>query len=309
MQTSNGNGKSRLTGLHIPAIDTRSAPKTLADWLANPELLKEPEALIQGLAYPGRTTLLYAREKTGKSTLSAQAIAALTTGRDYLTNRLTATPVLWYCIDEPIRDCIQRFAHMNADAAQLHISDQRPSAAQLTAEAQSTSAGLVVIDTLTELWRGRVEDSKNSDQIAAFLDPYTRATRELNIALLLQHHSPKRGNDFAGAQALGAKVDILAHLRTPHHGNTDDVDERVTELETDDGRRILEVRGRGVPHRADRLTFTRGLYALGDSPRPLPERIDTYIRTNGQTSASTLARELRARKTDVLAALRNRSAT
>lgn len=290
-------------------IETRSGPKTLAHWLANPELLKDPEAIVTGLAYPGRTTLLYAREKTGKSTLSAQAIAALTTGRDYLGNRLTATPVLWYCIDEPLRDCIQRFARMNADAAQLHISDERPSAAQLATEAHNTRAGLVVIDTLTELWRGRVEDSKNSDQIAAFLDPYTRAARELNVALLLQHHSPKRGNDFAGAQALGAKVDILAHLRQPQRGNTDDVDERVTELETDDGRRILEVRGRGVPHRADRLTFTHGLYALGDSPRPLTERIDAYIKTNGKTPASTIARELRARKSDVLAALRTRSDT
>lgn len=303
MHNSTTNGKSRITGL-LTAVETRSAPKTLAQWLANPELLKEPEATINGLAYPGRTTLLYAREKTGKSTLSAQAIAALTTGRDYLGNRLTATPVLWYCIDEPLRDCIQRFARMNADAAQLHISDERPSAAQLASEAHHTRAGLVVIDTLTELWRGRVEDSKNSDQIAAFLDPYTRAARELNVALLLQHHSPKRGNDFAGAQALGAKVDILAHLRQPHRGNTDDVDERVTELETDDGRRILEVRGRAVPHRADRLTFTRGLYALGDSPRPLAERIAAYTAANGKASATKLATELRASKGAILEILK-----
>lgn len=307
MQTHSTNGKSRINGL-LKAIETRSAPKTLAQWLADPELLKDPEALINGLAYPGRTTLLYAREKTGKSTLTAQAIAALTTGTDYLGKRLTATPVLWYCIDEPTRDCIQRFVRMHA-GDNLHISDERPSAEQLATEAQQTRAGLVVIDTLTELWRGRVEDSKNSDQIAAFLDPYTRATRELNIALILQHHSPKRGNDFAGAQALGAKVDILAHLRAPQRGNTDDIDERVTELETDDGRRILEIRGRGVPHRADRLTFTHGLYALGDSPRPLTERVAAYIAANGKTPASTIAKELRARKTDVLAALRNRSDT
>lgn len=260
-----------------PAVQNesdRTVPKTLREWLQNPKLLVEPPSLIPWLALSGRSTLLAAREKTGKSTLLAQAVAALTIGGPFLDRDLDPAIVLWYCLDEPIADCVRRFERLGGDPDCLVISTERPTAGEMQAEAKAVGAALVVVDTLTELWRGMIRSEKDADDVAGFLDPYIRLLRESSISLIFSHHTPKSGNDYRGSGAIGAKVDVILLLRRPGTGlRPEDSNETDSEPEIDDGQRILEGRGRGLPHFVHRLSFANQTYSLGETPLSLRERI------------------------------------
>jgi hypothetical protein len=265
----------------------REAPRPLSEWVKTPALLVPIAALIQGIAFTGRCSLLAAREKTGKSTFLAQAVAALTTGGAFLGHELERSVVLWYCLDEMISDCVQRFVDMGGDPHNLIISTERPTADEMRAEAQACGASVVVVDTLTELWRGIIRSEKDADEIAVFLDPYIRAARALNSALVLSHHTPKSGYDYRGSGAIGAKVDVLLLLRRPGTGQrAEDINETDEDPETDDGRRILEGRGRGVPHFVHRLSFADRRYSLGEAPLKLRDRIIALLTQGGATTRS-----------------------
>src|SRR5439155_14612830 len=84
------------------AHQTVDAPflRTLAQLLEDPDALKPPEATVPRLGYRGRTTLLFAREKAGKSTLMTAGAAALTGGVDFLGERCSPRSVLWVSADQ-----------------------------------------------------------------------------------------------------------------------------------------------------------------------------------------------------------------
>jgi len=63
-----------------PAEPDRNAPRSLAEILADPDVIRPPVALVPRMAWTGRVTLLAAREKIGKSTLAGAAVAALSSG-------------------------------------------------------------------------------------------------------------------------------------------------------------------------------------------------------------------------------------
>ena len=269
----------------IQTESDRIAPKTLRQWLLNPELLVSPPSLIPWIALSGRSSLLAAREKTGKSTLLAQAVAALTTGGKFLERDLNRATVLWYCLDEPIADCVRRFEELGGDPDYLAISTERPTAGEMLSEAEAAGADLVVVDTLTELWRGMIRSEKDADDVAVFLDPYIRYLRESSISLVFSHHTPKTGYDYRGSGAIGAKVDVILLLRRPGTGTrAEDLNETEGDPEIDDGQRILEGRGRGVPHFVHRLSFANHNYSLGEAPLSLRERI---LRVLSQAGATT----------------------
>jgi hypothetical protein len=205
----------------------------------------------------------------------------------FLGHQLERSIVLWYCLDEMISDCVQRFIEMGGDPDYLIISTERPTADEMREEAEACGAKVVVVDTLTELWRGMIRSEKDADEIAVFLDPYIRAIREVNTALVFSHHTPKSGYDYRGSGAIGAKVDVLLLLRHPGTGQRpEDINETEEDPETDDGRRILEGRGRGVPHFVHRLSFADQCYSLGEAPMPLRDRIVDFLKQGGASTRS-----------------------
>src|SRR5262249_31311360 len=104
-------------------------------------------------------------------------------------------------------------------------------------------------------------------------------------ALTFSAHTPKNGRGFRGSGAIGAKLDVLLDMRRPGTGTTaEPVDEYQDDLELDDGRRILEGRGRGVPHFVHRLSFDGRLYSLGEAPAPLLQRVFAAIPDSGATT-------------------------
>ena len=283
----------------------RPAPYTLRVLYERPELLQPPPAVIPNLAWAGCSSLLSAREKTGKSTLVGQAAAALSVGGTFLGGSLTPGRTLWYAIDEPLGDSVRRFQQYGGDPDRLLLQPERPSAADLHAEIEATGASLVVIDTLAELWSGLIESDRDAGAVATFLRPYIRVIRETQAALIVLHHTTKLGTEYRGSVQLGASVDTVLTLRRPQvlsvqpgaaaiAGEDDEAD--------DDGRRTLRGKGRGVTVNM-RLHFDGVRYSLGDQPMPLRARIGLEL-DRAPASGTELADRLRIRKETVLAELK-----
>lgn len=283
---------------------TRLAPYTLRELYARPELLKPPRTVIPGIAYAGRVTLLSSREKLGKSSLTGQGAAALSRGAEFLSELLPVGNTLCYSLDEPLADTVRRLKQHGADEDRIRIQPERPSPEDLRREVESERTDLAVIDTLTELWSGRIESRNNNEQLAVFLRPYVRVARDTGIALVFLYHTRKAGDEYSGGVQLGAAVDLPLTLRRPS-SQIDQSNVPATDYDddpADDGKRTLRGTGRGVKVSL-RLAFDGTRYALGDSPLPLRQRIVRELSLD-PASGNVLTEQLRVRKQTVVDELR-----
>jgi hypothetical protein len=102
----------------------------LEDLLADPALLEPPHCVLPRLGWAGRLTMLAAPEKSGKSTLLGQAIAAKATGREFLGEPMTRGTSLWMGLDEPLNDIVRRFDRYGA-RDRVVITQEIPGPAEL----------------------------------------------------------------------------------------------------------------------------------------------------------------------------------
>lgn len=278
-----------------PAEATHSHPRPLREWLADPTLLLPPQTLIPKLVLEGRITLLAAREKAGKSTLLAQAVASFSSGREFLGEACGPGKVLWYAIDEAVSDAVRRLHSNGSDLDSVFVHDECPTADGLRDHIAEYAPRLVVVDTLTELLTGRLSNDRDAMEMNGVLNPFTRVLRGTNTAAVFVHHSTKDGRDYRGSGQLGAKVDIIALLKIPSAGIDHEEDPDVdAQLET---RRTLAVRGRGL-NGSDRLNFNGTCYVLGEGSQALPERVLRAVR-EGHSSTNKIVAAVGARKQSV----------
>lgn len=287
---------------HAVPLERRERPRTLREWLEDPNLLTPPATVIPYLAWEGRVTLFSAREKIGKSTLAGQAVAVATRGGEFLGGAVAPCGVLWYGIDEPIGDAARRLTDNGADLDRAILHDVRPeSAEEMRADlAAFPGVRLVVMDTLTELASGHLESDKDAQQIATFIRPYVEVARSTGVALLLVHHTTKAGREYRGSVQLGASVDVKVQLRQPDRGDEEGVDD---EPATDDGIRFLDAKGRNVSFGV-RLQFDAGRYRLADAPSSMRERVLQGVIDYGPATGTKLAEAMGGRKQRVLETLK-----
>lgn len=285
------------------ATPSRNPPYALRTLLDRPELTRAPAALIPGVAYSGRVTLLSAREKAGKSTLVGQGVAAFSRGGDFLNESLNRGRVLWYPIDEPAGDTVRRLHSYGADLDGVVIQTERPNAAEMREEIHASHANIVVIDTLGELWNGLIRSARDAEEVGPFLRPFVVAARESNTAMVLLHHTSKAGQEYRDSVQIGASVDIVLTLRMPGIKSEAEGGEWDTGRE-DDGRRVLDGRGRGGVNVKMRLAFDGTCYSMGDAPMPLRGRILNEL-NRSPASGNSLVTMLRAKRDAVLAELRS----
>lgn len=189
--------------------------KTLGELLADPSLLEMPEAVVPGLAWAGRLTMVAAREKAGKSTLVAWAAAAVSRGRDWLGDRTTAAPVLWVGMEEALGDAVRRFGEADADPAMVHVLDgpALPYGHQdILAAVERVKPALIVVDSLAAYGNGRVEDWSSAGNVTPIMLELLTLARQSGAAVVLLHHAAKASGSYRDSTAIGAVVDVILSL-------------------------------------------------------------------------------------------------
>jgi hypothetical protein len=205
------------------AVTTNPPPfrfRTPAGLLA--EAPEQVPWLWEGYLARGALTVLGAREKAGKSTLTWALMAALLTGTDFCGRPTTPTPVpVVVLTEEPpatVAEKLERFGiGPDAPLSILTRADApgRPAwddvVAAAVAEAGRIGAGLVVIDTLA-FWAALPPDAENSaGAMTEALRPLLEATGR-GLAVLCLHHANKSHGELRGSTAIGAAADVIVTL-------------------------------------------------------------------------------------------------
>ncbi|MBA3344986.1 MAG: AAA family ATPase [Gemmatimonadales bacterium] len=235
----------------------------LEDLLADPSLLEPPPVVIPRLAWAGRLTLLAAPEKSGKSTLVGQAVAAKATGGEFLGERIPQGTVLWLGVDEPLNDIVRRFDRYGA-RDHIVIGQAIPGAQELREAIGEINAAAVVIDTLAEFARGFVDDYNAASQWVGLLGTLRGVLQATGAGGILLHHTVKGGRTYRDSTQIGAGVDAILEM---------------TPADEDPAVRVVRTRGRMTM--ADfRMRFTDPWYQLDGTELPLELRVYRVIVSN-----------------------------
>lgn len=195
----------------------------LRELLERPELLRPPECVLPRLAYRGRTTLLAAPDKAGKSTLAAHGAAALTRGLPYLGGPTTAGCVLWCGLEESPGDAVRRFAELNADPDKVRLLFATPDDLyeKLRATLESWEPDLLLVDSLAEYARvllGRSPDDGDAAGWGEVVRPLVALCRAADCAILLLHHPRRSDGQYRGSGEIAAAVDCLLEMQPAKPG-------------------------------------------------------------------------------------------
>ncbi len=256
------------------------APAVAADdrrilWLEelrkNPEMLQLPPAIVPRLAWKGRSTLLWAKEKLGKSTVVGQATAALRRQSRFLDGDAESGKVAYLCLDEPLGDLVYRLESFGAVDG-VAILDFAPTWAELRAMLEEVRPTLLVIDTITDFAKAMgLQDLWSASQWYEVLVPLRALAAEFNVAQIWIHHAVRNGERYADSRALGAKADVIIGL---------------TQSSDDPNERVVETSGRNIPThlRKYRLVYSQGRYELAGAELPVTTRVfDAIVREPGIT--------------------------
>lgn len=262
-----------------------SGARTLGSWLADPELLRPPSVAIPHLVVEGRVTLLSGREKVGKSTLVAGAIAAASRGESVLGVSVPdPLRTVWYALDEPLGDTVRRFAGLNADLEGVLINQEPRSMSDLLAAVvgdlkKFEGVDLIVVDTLSRVFAASGCDVNDARAVEPLIGSFVDLCHTENLAALLLFHTGKGGREYRGSTAIGATVDDVLTLRRRGTSEEDDFESDADEA-VEDGRRLLIQDGRNLRGRLH-LSCSGGRYALLDDAHPPRERILEALSSHG----------------------------
>jgi hypothetical protein len=244
---------------------------------------------MERIGYRGCVTLLAAGEKVGKSTLMSQVAAAVSAGRACLGESCEADGVLWLALDEPLGFLVRRLDLHHAHDDMRIETEHGITIAGLRDRVVATGARLVVIDTLSEWISGTVEDSNSSDQLTPVLRELRRLAQELELAVVLLHHTGRSGEKYRGSGAIGAGVDLILEMKG---------------VEGDPRLRRVTVRGRiGIESFAIRFDGASYHLDLDGRERSLAERILDYCEVHPGTSLRELQREIGGKAESVSASV------
>jgi hypothetical protein len=289
-----------LRVLITSVASTPSAPprisRRLSTILADPAALEPPALVVPRLAWRGRTTLLAAREKAGKSTLATAAAAAVSQGALWLGDATTPGIVLWIALEEHVSDLAARFHDWQADAARIHVIDSLwglddPMDA-LHAEARAVMPTLLVVDTLSALVdaTGTRPDPGSSTAWTPIMSALTRIARDTDAAVEILHHARRSDGAYRDSSAIGAGVDAIVEMAD---GPDADV-------------RVLRVRARWrVGDYSIRLAGEPGTqrYGLATGEPSLDARVLQYVEAHPGCSARAVRAGVAGRTADITAAI------
>lgn len=270
----------------------------LSEILRNESVMRPPPPVVPYLAWSARSTLLAAREKSGKSTLTGYMAACVTRGSDFLGEPCERGKVLIVGLEEYIGDTARRLKTFSADENLVEIVTMflgnpadRPS--ELRAHVEAVGPMLVIVDSLIAYSEGMVSDASNSTQTQLIVSGLTSIAHDTGAALVLIHHARKSDGKYRDSSAIGGAVDIIAEVFPPDE-------------ESDPTLRRVRPKGR-VPARPVDFRFTGESYILADDSAvkpPLDQRIVSLLRDRPGLSANAVVEALRDNREATLSRIR-----
>jgi len=185
----------------------------LEELLEDPDILKPPSPIVPRLVWSNRLTLLAAREKTGKSTLSGAAAAAVSSGRNFLGDDVLPGNVLIVALEEHPQEFVARLVRFGADPKRVAIVQATSSnlVSDIRAAAEAVEPKLIVWDTLgafANLVSGKTLESGDAQAWTRVMMEIVDISREFGASLLL-HHANKSDGKYRDSTAIGASVDAI----------------------------------------------------------------------------------------------------
>jgi hypothetical protein len=190
-------------------------PISLAELLARPG--KAPEWLVDGLLLVGGVSLLVAKPKVGKTTLSRARGLAVARGTPFLGRTTQQGAVLYLVLEDSEEMAKEHFVRMGGTAEPLfcHIAGGEEAdlewVGEIIAEFQTR---LVIVDTLFKLIR--FSDGNDYAQVSRAMAPLIGLARKTRCHITCLHHVGKglrNGPDaILGSTALFGAVDTVLSL-------------------------------------------------------------------------------------------------
>jgi hypothetical protein len=258
---------------------------SLAQLMERPELLKPPPAVIPRLSHQGRTTLLVSPDKSGKTTLVAQAGAEASKRGQFLGEPIGANSgkVVWIGLEEALGDGVRRFHEFGAAPDNIMVVIlQNPKLLEETRALLAVwPADLLILDSLTEyarVVRGTVPEDGDTSGWAGIIRPLVHLTREFPaLSSILLHHPRRSDGQYRGSGEIAAAVDCLLEMRPPKENE-------------DPTTRHLTGRARWYVPPFD-VRFHNGRYELtGGQELSLDARVIIHVEQNPGVSISELRR-------------------
>lgn len=259
----------------------------------NDAIMRPPPAIVPRLAWSGRSTLLAAREKAGKSTLTGFITAAVSNGSQFLGESCAQGDVLVIGLEEFIGDTARRLRHFGADPTKVHLVDRFAGEPDLRPDefrdhVTSVAPLLVIIDSLTAYSHGQIQDDNNATQMAKVVQPLTDVVHQMGVALVLIHHSGKASGKYRGSTAIGGGVDMVCEFDIPAE-------------DTDPTLRRVRSMGRVPVPRSYDIRFDGDTYSLNTSESaPIDDRILAVVSSRPMVTANDVAEAIGGRRTEVL---------
>ncbi|MEZ4414633.1 MAG: AAA family ATPase [Gemmatimonadota bacterium] len=286
------------TGLASLHLDTGGAAiLSLAEILEDPDVLSAPTPVVPNLAWEGRVTLLAAREKDGKSTLAGAAAAAKSGGHRFLGSPLAPGVVLYLGLEEHVGDFARRMVQFGADPKRVHLRQLVTSPlADLRASVRAVAPALVVLDTLAAFTESLDLDSGSAAAWTPIMTGIARVARESGAAVVLVHHGRKGGDGYRDSTAIGAGVDAILTL--------------TTDQQLPPSHRVLTSKGRMDLRPRLTIELVEGedgepsYFRLAESELSLDARIVAFLEHNPESSQNAVREGVRAKNTEVGAAIR-----
>lgn len=265
----------------------------LDELIKNASLMRPPPSVVPRLAWAGRSTLLAAREKAGKSTLAGYIAAAVSNGTPFLNEPCLRGVVLIVGLEEFVGDTARRLKEFGADGTRVHLvtrfaGDADLHHAELAAHIDAVDPVLVIIDSLSAYSRGLVNDDNNATEMTAVMQPLTDVAHASGAALFIIHHATKATGKSRGSTAITAGVDMVCEFDMPKE-------------ETDPTLRRMRSVGRFPVPRVYEIRFDGYTYALATGTEaPIDERIITVVTNRPTCSGQDVVDALGVRRQEVL---------
>ncbi|WP_434480130.1 AAA family ATPase [Gemmatimonas sp.] len=198
-------------------LPAESMARPAAD-IARDKSIVKAQPLVPYLLYRGRTTLLVAPPKTGKTTLVWQVISALATGTEVFDSVVPESRVLVLALEEALGDTKDRLIEnglvkrTNVFVLSDHFVAGRRPFEVLEANVTALKPDVIVIDTLSVYAQSEVASENDAASWLAVLPELNTLAHRLDVAILLIHHTDKTGNNARGSTTICAVPDNLTYL-------------------------------------------------------------------------------------------------